>query len=321
MFDALSLDIADQLMLGIPSDAISVNGTTVDTERALAVLADLHRRQRIRSARSSASQVHTLWMAGVRRTLLRSCRQVATVESIGRDEFYCHHYQQNSPVFIQNIAHSVEDTFRWSFDDIRRAFGDIIVRVQRERADLAEDPKYQGRSVAIKLESFIDEVVNGSSRDVYMTPAGGAIDGRLREALDEFHPLREIIDTGWSPGNCVMWMGPAGALTGLHYDLANVMIIPLIGRKRILLISPDEQRFVYQANGRPLSGANMMAPDYTLFPLLRFATPREVTVVPGSALFVPVGWWHAVESLDPTFSITARGFFATNDFGAPCHMD
>ncbi len=40
----------------------------------------------------------------------------------------------------------------------------------------------------------------------------------------------------------------------------------------------------------------------------------ECEIGPGDALFLPIGWWHHVEALDVSISVSFTNFAADNDF-------
>jgi hypothetical protein len=56
------------------------------------------------------------------------------------------------------------------------------------------------------------------------------------------------------------------------------------------------------------------APDLEQFPRFSGVTPIEVVVGPGQALFIPVGWWHRVEALDTSISLSFTNFVFPNDY-------
>lgn len=54
--------------------------------------------------------------------------------------------------------------------------------------------------------------------------------------------------------------------------------------------------------------------DFSQYPSLKKVTPIECTVHPGETLFIPIGWWHSVESLDISISVSFTHFNVKNDF-------
>ena len=56
-------------------------------------------------------------------------------------------------------------------------------------------------------------------------------------------------------------------------------------------------------------------PDLMKHPNYRHVIERRVTLHPGDAIFLPVGWWHHVRSLDISIS------FAMTNFVVPNHFD
>jgi hypothetical protein len=49
-------------------------------------------------------------------------------------------------------------------------------------------------------------------------------------------------------------------------------------------------------------------------PLFAKAEIIDITLEPGEALLIPVGWWHHVRSLDISVNISLTNFLFPNDF-------
>lgn len=103
------------------------------------------------------------------------------------------------------------------------------------------------------------------------------------------------------------WIGPARTVTPLHSDYDDNIFAQLWGRKRIFLVPPHHDAFLYSQEANPVlfgSPFDPEAPDFERFPLARQAAPLEVVVEPGDMLYVPAGWYHQVRAL--TFSLSAN---------------
>jgi hypothetical protein len=85
------------------------------------------------------------------------------------------------------------------------------------------------------------------------------------------------------------------------------------GRKRIKLISSDALHLVYNFESF-FSEVDAEQPDTDRYPLFAKAEIIEVTMEPGEALLIPVGWWHHVRSLDISVNISLTNFLFPNDF-------
>jgi len=125
-----------------------------------------------------------------------------------------------------------------------------------------------------------------------------------------FRPYLDHAATSEMDISHALWIGPPGARTGIHWDSVNAVLHQVMGTKRVTLWPPSARPMLYPSakynHGAELSQVDASQPNLTRFP--RFAGSRSIStlLVAGSALFLPAGWWHAVESLDTSISLALR---------------
>ena len=103
-----------------------------------------------------------------------------------------------------------------------------------------------------------------------------------------------------------IWIGNAVTVQ-THFDLFSNIACVVGGRRRFTLFPPDQVSNLYMGpvdftpSGTPISMVPLHNPDLVRFPrfaeALRHAVQAEL--MPGDALYIPYGWWHHVESLEP----------------------
>jgi len=103
------------------------------------------------------------------------------------------------------------------------------------------------------------------------------------------------------------WLGPIGTMTPLHCDFDDNLFAQIWGTKRIFLVPPHHDAFLYANEANPVlfgSPFDPEQPDFEAYPLARQARPVEVIVKPGDLLYVPAGWYHQVRALE--FSLSSN---------------
>ncbi|WP_288381856.1 cupin-like domain-containing protein [uncultured Massilia sp.] len=103
------------------------------------------------------------------------------------------------------------------------------------------------------------------------------------------------------------WLGPIGTMTPLHCDFDDNIFAQIWGTKRIFLVPPHHDEFLYVREANPVlfgSPFDPEQPDFDTYPLARQANAVEVIVEPGDMLYVPAGWYHQVRAL--TFSLSSN---------------
>ncbi|XP_053380644.1 hypoxia-inducible factor 1-alpha inhibitor-like [Mercenaria mercenaria] len=106
----------------------------------------------------------------------------------------------------------------------------------------------------------------------------------------------------WGPlTSNLLLVGMEGNVTPVHYDEQENFFAQIYGHKRFMLFHPDQYKNlypypVYHPHDRQ-SQVDLDCPDYKKFPNARNLTGYEGIVGPGDVLYIPMYWWHDVESL------------------------
>lgn len=234
--------------------------------------------------------------------------QVATVGEIAAGEFFDRFHDRNLPVLLKGAADHWPARGKWSFDYIDRQCGDALIELQtgRETANDYEMIKDQHRSRAL-LHDVIERIRRGPSNDFYVTAYNGSFNrDALAKLWDDIGTLPILSNE--HGGGSFLWLGPQGTLTPFHHDLTNNLLVQLIGRKRLHLVAswhlPKMRNNLHCFSG--LGVEDLGSPG---------APPHAVIeLAPGDALFLPLGWWHHVEALDPSVSVSFTNFARPNNF-------
>jgi hypothetical protein len=119
-----------------------------------------------------------------------------------------------------------------------------------------------------------------------------------------------------------VWLGPKGTRTPLHTDPYHNIFCQVVGYKYVRLYPPEATESVYprgvDENGINESNtseveirlddkreSNVAAEEGERFPLfLAQEGYYEAIVGPGECLYIPAGWWHYIESLTASYSVS-----------------
>lgn len=107
------------------------------------------------------------------------------------------------------------------------------------------------------------------------------------------------------------WMGRTGCLQRLHCDMdgRHNFLVQAFGDKRVSLVPPAETQKLLPALDMQLLFSEVPFHRYSAaekLRFLRFVDGRDALLRPGEALYIPPLWWHAVEYLTDSFSISWR---------------
>src|SRR5919202_2271691 len=225
---------------------------------------------------------------------------------LSRQEFLENYYAKNTPVILTDMMDDWPAISLWSPEYLKTKYGNVQVEIQSNRNS---DPDYEINCVQhkkiVKLSEYVDMVVSGGERKKYYIIFNNKNPERekLKGLLDDIHMFPEFLDESDTKGRVFFWFGPTGTITPLHHDPLNLMMAQVYGRKRWRIISPDHTPLLYNYVG-VFSKVDCENPDYNKYPLFKNVNIIETVLEPGELMFIPVGWWHQVKSLDISLSLS-----------------
>ncbi len=297
-------------MVAAGQDAAVSEAAIVQMEGDPVFQAARRHQQMLRKLESVLANQQSLWQSDP------AYKTVEKRRGVSRDEFIERYVRGCRPVVLTDVAEDWPAMRRWSPDYLREQIGHLEVDVQvgRNSDALFEQNKEKLRK-RMRVADFVDLVVNGgATNDHYLT----ANDEMMRRP--EFLPL--LNDIGRMPPICdpallstaaSFWFGPAGTRTPLHHDTLMLFHTQIVGRKRWRFISPLQTPLLYNRMG-VYSPIDLDAPDYERYPLFRQAQVLDVVLEPGDTLFLPLAWWHAVDSLETSLSFSFTNLDVPNQF-------
>lgn len=251
------------------------------------------------------------WLLGTFEKLARLDSNFGTIKRIEAPpfkDFVAEHISLNRPVIIKNAMRNWIPKIKWSFDYFRDCHAEAMVGIQDGRES---DPNYERNQrflrTEVKFGDFLDRLESTeSSNDFYMTAGNMA---RHRATLPRLFEDAESVDIRGEyfdfPSQGSLWIGPRGTITPLHFDMINNFFCQIIGRKRVRLVPSWSLPWVYNEY-HVYSEVDLMNLNFDSFPEFAKATVYDFVIEPGEILFIPVGWWHHLVSLDHSVSLTRK---------------
>ncbi len=250
-------------------------------------------------------------------------KKIEVRETPDFDTFIRDYYSKQLPVVFTDGIQHWPALKKWTPEYFIEQVGDADIEVQFGRED---DPLFERNSRQLKkrmsMKAYAEMVLQGgTSNNYYMTARNtrGSWSG-IECLFDDVDDFGSITNGGKGYRNSenikeanLLWFGPKGTITPIHHDLTNNMLVQIYGRKKITLIPSFQVPNMYNDKG-VYSAAEYPDYDKSQYPLLNNVSTMEVILNPGDAIFIPIAWWHWVESLDVSISLSFINFCAPNQF-------
>lgn len=224
---------------------------------------------------------------------------VARIEMPSAASFEREYARVGRPVVITNWVESTAAGRKWTPEYLLRAVGGepIVVTKLRGGRLRSNNTRYVASFADFATRAFAgDAVARGFCAQQIDVPAAIAAD----------LPSPRIVGS-WRRQRPHLWLSCPGHVTETHRDQNHNLLVQVLGRKRLTLFAPIFAHALYshRAPG-PLarySRVDLGQPDLERFPCARELAATQVVLSAGEALFLPVHWWHRVETLETSVSV------------------
>ena len=268
---------------------------------------------------SALTQLHRRdWLLKVQeaqRNLMPDGGGLLSVSPPTRDEFLSEFYGPSRPALFSDMAAGWPALTRWTPALPTERLGGLDVEVQAGRTANTGYEREKDRHLARMLfRDFLSQCEHASN-DVYLTAYNSGANASLRVALaSDVGRLDEYLAYNRNDLLGMPWIGGAGTFTPLHHNLTNNLLVQIVGRKQIVLLPPSETCKLAAVEGVFSDVVDLDDPAcIARHPEATSAQGYRLTLEPGDGLFIPVGWWHQVRSLEFAISLTYTNFHWPND--------
>jgi hypothetical protein len=220
----------------------------------------------------------------------------------GKDLF-THCVEGKKPLLITNAYEVFPSLATWSPEFLRQKIGSKIIHVMTSKTGLFQEYYDETK---MSFSDYVNEIEADNpnpARKLYM--GSQPVAQFFPELLPDIH-FDNLLPKD-RPGLRDLWYGPGGNTTGLHFDPQYNFFIQLYGPKRFLLSEPSSfsklsPRSAFSTYPR-VTDFNPLKPDFDRFPKARQVKFYDVTMEPGSILYLAPYWWHQVMSYSTIISL------------------
>lgn len=240
--------------------------------------------------------------------------RVPRVSGLSSADFLARFYAPGRPVIVEGELQDWPALRLWTPDYLKAKVGSAEIEFQGGRQSSGDFELYKdNHKRRMPFDAYVDLITARPGNDAYITAYNsGDNQAALAPLHEDVQTLAKFL-TG-KPG--MIWIGPVGTFTPLHFDLTNNLLAQVKGSKRILLNPPSETQHLYHRRHvfsavHDITDEERIARD---FPLAANAITYELDLAEGELLYIPIGWWHQVTALDFSVTYTFTDFLWRNDW-------
>lgn len=239
--------------------------------------------------------------------IVKQSQPVEEITSIDSATFKKNYFNKKKPVIIKGLAKNWGATKNWNLDFLLSLKEDKDIFLLSDNF-IQDDNRYKKASFKEYIQQLKDAEISNTSVKDYLTTLD----------IFEYYPhLKSDIDFSFfekhtKVNDITAWIGPANTISGFHADTANNVYAQIRGKKMFIISSTKFNKTMYPSKkhiyGAVASDVDINNFNSNKFPEFKNNEFKSVVLEPGDVLFVPQNWWHYVQALTPSISISNFGY-------------
>ena len=219
--------------------------------------------------------------------------------SIDADTLLAEHWIPSRPLKLTH-AFAELPALAWTPQALAERFGEVPVQVNVARTEARTASEVEAHHQTLSLAALLERLEGPAGNDQYAVSRNGLLaQPGLRALWDDLTPLPSFLVAPTWPQGVSLWAGPEGTITPPHFDPHNVLLVQLVGHKRIRLAPRLQASLAGALDGYYLRGSLDSVFGEGIL---------SVELGPGEALFVPAAWFHEVTALAPSLTLSFVSF-------------
>lgn len=231
-------------------------------------------------------------------------QQIDKVEYITSKEFNYDYFLPQKPLIIKHVSPGAPAFKKWNIDYMKKNAGELIVDVHDNRIKNKATTSITKADKKIKFADYLTIIEENKESD-YRIFLFNLF--KYNPVFRNDFPCPDIFN-GVLDKIGFTFFGAKNSSVRIHYDIdcCNVLHTQFLGRKKIILISPEYSELLYQLPFTTHSILDFQQIDAENYPALKHVKGYEIILQPGETLFMPSGYWHHMKYIDAGFSASYR---------------
>lgn len=221
--------------------------------------------------------------------------------------YFTHLLKQEMPFIVRNLPQEWPAYKSWDLDYFNNMVGTKQVRIGKLNKNNIVSYDNPDMRPMYEFLDYLKSYENNSEilddDKIYLITSRIAAHEKARDVhLPEL--MKDLEIPSFIPYNKLweinLWIGIGGNRSNLHFDPEENLLTMIRGSKHIVLFPPKNTPLLYQNNTKKVknleSHVDIFNLDRNAYPLVDKAIYYQTHLLEGESLYIPSGWWHAVES-------------------------